>query len=91
MDESLLAINIGHLMVLLFSENQHIDATCWENEEVIGLEAESSHLWLPELITLVPVADEFGLKVYHNHVESVYANWLEWDSHILGSFLVEYA
>jgi hypothetical protein len=73
MNEPLLAFNIRDLMIFLLSKDQDIDATLRENEEVIGLQAESSHLRLPQLVTLVPVPNEFRFQVNHDNVECVNA------------------
>ena len=81
MDQSLLPIAISYLMIGLLSKDEHVYSLAVQDEKVVCLQAESGNRRLPELVALMPVADELGVQVDDNHVESVDTHGLKADSH----------
>ena len=73
---------------LLLAESQDVDTKLWNYQEVVGLQEEAFDSRFPELEAFVPVPDEFGFQVEHEHIEGVDADAFVANDHTFTPFAV---
>lgn len=76
MNHSFQFIFVRHDLTRLLPNSKKVDAILGEDHEVISIQQEALNWRLPELISFVPVLDQFALQVDHEDIESIYSNAL---------------